>query len=100
MKTTDGGANWAVLPTGVSTPLTAVFFYDLSTGWAVGAGGKILCTTNGGSSWTLQPAPTTQNLWSVCFVSPYDGWAVGSNGVILRTTTGGIVPAFTARYRR
>lgn len=44
----DGGATWALLPTGAQTWLRTTFFVDEQTGWAAGGNGSILATATGG----------------------------------------------------
>jgi photosystem II stability/assembly factor-like uncharacterized protein len=69
--------------------LGGVHFVNLTTGVAVGAGGKIFRTIDGGASWQGQNAGTTRNLNDVFFVDANVGWVVGDNGTILRTTNAG-----------
>ncbi len=47
-STTDGGENWSVQPTPVTSDLRALWFVDRFRGWAVGDNGVILRTTTGG----------------------------------------------------
>jgi len=50
----DAGASWKQANVPVSSDLTAVFFVNDKTGWAVGHDGVILQTGNGGLNWILQ----------------------------------------------
>ena len=89
LVSTNGGASWTVLPTGVTANLFGVFFTSATTGWVVGANGTILFTSNGGATWTPQVSGTSQQLNSISMVSATTGFIVGTNGVILATTNGG-----------
>ena len=88
VRTTDGGANWAIQTSGTRNNLQSVLFTDANTGTAVGDSGTILRTTNGGATWTSQSSGTTNSLLGVHFTDANTGTAVGIN-VILRTTNGG-----------
>ena len=82
-------SGWFTSPSGISTAINSIFFFDASNGWAVGAGGTILRTTNGGTSWSAQTSNTTNALNSVYFSSASIGIAVGASGTILYTSNGG-----------
>ncbi|MBI2061545.1 MAG: hypothetical protein HYT87_17530 [Nitrospirae bacterium] len=93
LKTTDGGATWAVTcgASGTINRLYAVHFpVDATTGYAVGNTGTILKTTDSGAIWTAQTSGVTNNLYGVHFpVDATTGYAVGSSGTILKTTNSG-----------
>jgi photosystem II stability/assembly factor-like uncharacterized protein len=78
---------------GITTDLYGVFFLDsgdAGVGWAVGAGGVVLCTVNGGKSWQrIINSPTSRDLFSVRFTDTENGWAVGAEGTVLMTINGG-----------
>jgi photosystem II stability/assembly factor-like uncharacterized protein len=82
-KTVNGGANWTVSNSGVtSVNLNAISFTDESKGVAVGNSGSIFTTADGGASWTSAFPVTTRNLLDVKYFS--DGIiAVGAYGTIL-----------------
>jgi photosystem II stability/assembly factor-like uncharacterized protein len=54
LRSTDGGRNWTVAPTGSNVPIEALTMADDQHGWAVGPLGIILATDDGGDSWHLQ----------------------------------------------
>jgi len=94
-NTTNGGNNWTIQNSGVTSNLRDVYFTSGSTGWVVGnsmgsQGGIILKTTDGGNSWNRQIANILESFTSVHFLNENIGWVVGSNGTILKTTNGGI----------
>jgi photosystem II stability/assembly factor-like uncharacterized protein len=70
-------------------PVGGLCFLNTTTGWAVGAGGKIFMTADGGSTWRAQSSATTRGLNDVHFVDANRGWAVGEAGTILATVNGG-----------
>lgn len=89
-KTTNGGLNWSVQSTGVTTVLYSVYFLNSSQGYACGGNGKILVTTNGGANWIPQTTGTTNYLYSIHFGSSSNGVCIGEHGTRLRTLNGGI----------
>lgn len=78
--------------------LRAVYFVDLSEGWAVGDDGVVWHSIDGGSTWERQATGTRASLRAVHFITPFVGWIVGreerpdgtSVGVVLATADGGI----------
>ncbi len=74
----------------VQGSLKAIFFFDQTTGWAVGARGIIMKTTDGGSSWsTQQAAGSSRDLMAISMIDASNGFTVGKKGTILKTTDGG-----------
>ncbi|MBF8260180.1 MAG: hypothetical protein HW377_2554 [Actinobacteria bacterium] len=75
----------------VRSTLTAVFFIDEKTGWAVGHWGIVLRTDDGGENWKVQRAdtPVDQPLFSVHFRDKDHGWAVGLWSLLIATADGG-----------
>jgi photosystem II stability/assembly factor-like uncharacterized protein len=51
---TDGSKTWKQSAVPVSSDLTAVYFVNADSGWAVGHDGVVLHTSDGGESWRLQ----------------------------------------------
>ncbi|MBK8698519.1 MAG: hypothetical protein IPN29_02840 [Saprospiraceae bacterium] len=89
MKTTDGGATWAVQTSGITSTIRSIFFLDANNGWACGDGGSILRTLDGGTSWTPQSSPFTTQYNSIRFATATTGWLVGAGNVLLKTINGG-----------
>ncbi len=95
MKTTDGGATWALQ----QSPATGVyfgsiFFTDALNGVAVGSDYNALTpairTTDGGATWVATPLASAATAQSdVFFVNPLIGWSVGQSASINKTTDGG-----------
>jgi len=90
--TTNGGNRWSrqTLPrmSGGSW-INDIAFPHVSTGWVIGAAGRIEKTTNGGRSWQTQRSGASAPLLSISFTNADDGWIVGEEGVILHTRDGG-----------
>jgi predicted outer membrane repeat protein len=73
----------------IDADLNAVFFVDLSTGWAVSWDGHILMTEDGGVNWQLQ-YQHEQQLIDIHFINSATGWIAGHNGTVLNTVDGGL----------
>ena len=88
----SNGESWKRAKTPPGTPLlTAVFFLDGKTGWAVGHDSIILTSTDQGESWTkaFAAADEQKPLMDVTFVDANTGFAVGAYGAFYATTDGG-----------
>lgn len=91
LNTTDGGKNWTEVETGMKTkidttlPLSAVYFVDADTGFAVGEDGIVLRTTDGGESWDVRKIDDyvgygwldVFRLTEITFTDKQTGWIVG-----------------------
>jgi photosystem II stability/assembly factor-like uncharacterized protein len=91
LSDTDGGEFRQAKSVPVRSTLTAVYFVDEKTGWAVGHWGTVLRTDDAGESWTLQRVDTSvdQPLFSVVFRDRETGWAVGLWSLVIATRDGG-----------
>jgi photosystem II stability/assembly factor-like uncharacterized protein len=91
LSDTDGGDFRQAKSVPVRSTLTAVFFVDEKTGWAVGQWGVVLRTDDAGESWTLQRSDLSvdQPLFSVYFKDKDHGWAVGLWSLLIATADGG-----------
>ena len=88
----SNGESWQRAKTPPNTPLlTAVFFLDDKTGWAVGHDSMILTSTDQGASWTkaFSAADEQKPLMDVTFVDANTGFAVGAYGAFYATDDGG-----------
>ena len=98
LRTTDGGANWIIQPSGTFKTLYGVSFSDANNGtvagFEFGGTGIILHTADGGASWTEQSAPTLSHFYAVSVEDSNSGVVVGNSGTILRTSDGGTNWAF------
>ena len=91
LSDTDGADFRQAKSVPVRSTLTAVFFVDEKTGWAVGQWGVVLRTDDAGESWTLQRHDTSvdQPLFSVWFRDRQRGYAVGLWSLLIETADGG-----------
>lgn len=80
-RTTNGGANWTAVTSGVTRNLNGVSFTGTNNGYAVGDGGSAIKTTTG-TAWTVQSSGTTRDLNAVYFSGANVGYAVGDSGTI------------------
>ena len=87
----DNGASWQRAKAPPAPLLTAVFFHDAKTGWAVGHDSVILGTTDGGATWTQQFAAAAEQrpLLDVVFLDARVGYAVGAYGAFYESADGG-----------
>ena len=97
--TTDGGANWSWVDTGLSVDIAVGFFYvqggmsftDSQHGCIAGWNG-VICTTDGGAHWTNAAVSCGYpkcylNSNAVAFTDSRNGWIAGSD--LYRTKDGG-----------
>ncbi len=90
LKTSDGGDNWHKVMTGISTPLTSVWFLDTLQGFVAGKKGILLRTIDGGNSWTQMITVNPGfDFVGICFSDLLNGWTISSNGVVFHTGDGG-----------
>ena len=88
----SNGESWQRATTPPNTPLlTAVFFLDAKTGWAVGHDSMILTSTDQGQTWTkaFSAADEQKPLMDITFIDASKGFAVGAYGAFYATTDGG-----------
>ncbi len=91
IRTTDGGANWAMVVSGVSQSLFGVTYADSVNVVAVG-NNRIIRSTDGGQSWSIAWSPVSL-LWDVMAASQQVIVAVGAKsgrGVVFRSTDRGV----------
>jgi photosystem II stability/assembly factor-like uncharacterized protein len=94
LKTTNAGAVWQPLTTGVSQNLLAVSFLNVNTGIATGYSGVIIKTTNGGLQWSPMQININGFLAGAVLINNDLGFISGFNNgnntsIILKTTNGG-----------
>jgi len=104
--TTDGGVTWSqqfiqATRNGEDVSFNAIYFSDLTHGWAVGKSGNVLKTTDGGTTWTWVTTTgmsTSSTSKCVFFLDANTGWISSnqehSDGIgtefVLATKDGGI----------
>lgn len=89
VHTTNGGTNWAVQTSGVTTAINAAAAVGANYCWVAGDSGVIRSTTDGGATWGPEQSGVTSALNGVTMLDTVVGWACGSGGVILRRSGGG-----------
>jgi photosystem II stability/assembly factor-like uncharacterized protein len=91
LSDTDGDDFRQAKSVPVRSTLTAVFFIDEKTGWAVGQWGVVLRSDDAGENWALQRYDTSvdQPLFSVWFRDRDRGYAVGLWALLIATVDGG-----------
>jgi photosystem II stability/assembly factor-like uncharacterized protein len=85
------GTTWAAQAAPVGTgDLNAVSFASASTGFAVGANGRIITTVDGGTWTTASGSPNTTGLTltGVKAISATNAWAVGKGGIAYQLVGG------------
>ncbi|MBO9702031.1 MAG: choice-of-anchor L domain-containing protein, partial [Sporocytophaga sp.] len=88
LKSTDGGANWSAVATGINGSVTDMFFRDMNQGVLL-SGGNIIKTSDGGKTWAnASSAATTYT--DLDILPSYVGFAVKSNGAVENTSNGGL----------
>ncbi len=91
-RSSNSGANWVVISTGISTSLSDIEFTDALTGYSAGSQGVIIKTTNGGLNWSMLNTDTVNSYTCITFVNSATGFISGSgmsSAVILKTTNSG-----------
>lgn len=76
----DEGTSWVRAKTPVESTLTAVYFHDEKSGWAVGHDAVILRTSDRGETWEKVFSAQEKNapLLDVFFLNAKQGYAVGA----------------------
>ncbi len=82
---TNGGGTWTDVLTSATDnarDLNAIWGYNSSNIWAVGAGGTIM--KYNGTSWSAQTSGTTKDLYGIWGYDSSNIWAVGASGTIMK----------------
>jgi photosystem II stability/assembly factor-like uncharacterized protein len=89
LRTTDGGANWAIQESGIRHALFGIAARDSSAAVAVGGGGTILTTSDGGATWLRRTGAGSDQINAVRYADDRTIYAVGREGVFLKSDDGG-----------
>jgi photosystem II stability/assembly factor-like uncharacterized protein len=87
-RSTDGGATWATLRTGVAGEILAGAAPSASVCWLVGRAGMVLRTTDA-RTWQRMTAPTSEDLVAVEASDDRSATARSAGGAAYRTDNGG-----------
>jgi len=83
-------SDWLKQPTGTTSNLSDIYFFDKDTAVAVGANGTILKTTNAGENWNKVTTAVTTNINTLSIIKSgsFEGTlvAAGDSGRILTST--------------
>lgn len=96
--TSDGGLNWDIQNSNISSDIISLFFLNDSLGWTLTQDvstfpyrTKILSTTDGGNNWLISEYPDENILFnSIYFIDSLTGFLGGSPVSIVRTIDGGM----------
>ena len=86
--TTNGGASWEAVPTGIGIDLTAGASPSRVVCWLVGRAGTVLLSTDG-RTWRRVPFPDMTDLTAVQAADAQTATVTTADGRTLRTTDGG-----------
>jgi photosystem II stability/assembly factor-like uncharacterized protein len=86
---TDGGATWQVLPTGVNAMLVDGSSPSRAVCWLVGQAGVVMLTIDEGRSWQRLASPASIDLRSVTATSDKNATVVAADGRRFSTSDGG-----------
>jgi photosystem II stability/assembly factor-like uncharacterized protein len=97
--TENGGIDWTIQASGVSTTLYTVSFVDEDNGWCAGSGGVIVHTTNGGIPVGIGEVKKDNGLGLSCTPNPASGMVTigyalkdgGNARITITNATGSIV---------
>ncbi len=108
LYSSNGGANWTSIPSGMTTPVFCFSFTTANTAYICGGNafsfiGEMAKSTNGGLTWTSLALPSPMNSYLIeglDFINNNTGWAVGSSApnatlaLVAKTTNGGATWAY------
>ena len=80
---------WTKMNSGTVNSLRSIYFYDYTTGFAVGGSGTVLKSTDGGLSWQVITIPVSNNLNDLYIFNDSTVVVVGDSGTIIFSIDGG-----------
>lgn len=89
LRSTNGGAKWAITDTIPVNWLNAVYFYDSLNGYTAGSYGALYKSEDAGYNWTRIPTGVTNTFKKSFFFNKDEGWLVGTYGLLMKTVNGG-----------
>lgn len=92
-RSTDAGANWTLMNSGLGTSndIHAIQFLDTNTGYLVCAGGgTVRKSTDGGLNWQESWGGANTTFLDLHFYDELMGVCVGLSNIVVRTTDGGL----------
>ncbi|TRZ51861.1 hypothetical protein D4R99_03725, partial [bacterium] len=90
LKTTNGGANWQIVPFTILS-LNSINIINSQTGFIAASCGTIFKTTNTGENWVAITSPSQSNInfKDIYFLNDNTGYCINDNN-IFKTTNGGM----------
>ncbi len=90
-RTTNGGANWMMMPNLGTSTLYAIYAWDTANVIIGGStSGKLFKTSNSGTTWDTINLGVTNTIYNIKFVNSTSGYLSGSSGLFRFTTNGGL----------
>jgi len=90
---------WEIIPSGTTTELNSVYFFEYGVGYACGDSGTVIKSIDSGKTWQALQSPTTLNLNDLYVFNETTLCIVGDQGTLLYSGNGGsswtIYPAIT-----
>lgn len=80
---------WEIVPSGTTTELNSIFFYDYEVGFAVGDSGTIIKSIDSGKTWQSLQTPIINDLNDLYVFNDSTILAVGNSGNMIFSLDGG-----------
>ena len=82
-------SGWEIIPSGTTTELNSIFFYDYEVGYACGDSGIVIKSIDSGKTWQSLQTPVTNDLNDLYVLTQNALCIVGSQGTTLFSGNGG-----------
>ena len=82
-------SGWEIIPSGITTELNSVSFFEYGVGYACGESGIVIKSIDSGKTWQALQTPVTSNLNDIHLFHRDTVEIVGDNGTMLFSTDGG-----------
>ena len=80
---------WEIIPSGTTSELNSIYFYDYEVGFAVGDSGTVIKSVDSGKTWQTLQSPTTFDLHDVYMFHRDTVLVVGDSGTMFFSDSGG-----------
>jgi photosystem II stability/assembly factor-like uncharacterized protein len=82
-------SGWEIIPSGTTTELNSIFFYDYEVGFACGNSGTVVKSIDSGKTWQVLQPPTTYDLNDLYMFHRDTILVVGDSGTMYFSYDGG-----------
>jgi len=82
-------SGWEIIPSGTTSELNSIYFYDYEVGYAVGDSGTVIKSIDSGKTWQTLQTPVISNLNDIYLFHRDTVEIVGDSGTMLFSTDGG-----------